>query len=524
MDNCWTGYDNVYMQQNKHYLDLTDKPEFTTLGGTRMKKSWKQWMAITCALAMIVSLLPVTILAEEGVATPTDLAPIMEPVQETEPAEVSVEEPAEEPAEEEKVTYTARIAVVKRDGKILLTAVVEPEYTGAVIWEMKTQEADVVKWTVVESSSSSLMILPGSHLIGKEIRFRLADGTTSVLSYVVPEPEPVEAPVEVSEEGTDEPVVEINQEEPVEENEKEPAADEAVEEPVVEEAAEEPTEEPAVEEPAAEEEQNIEDYETPLGLGDDVESEPEVQEEPVDETEEEETIVEPSEEETIAELTEEETVVEVIEESPAEVTEEIPAEEEAADDELEIEIREETPVRKEAPAAVNTEEAPEEAEAETEEIIDGLDIREEPDGMSVILTTVSKDSEIEILEQTEDWVLVMAEGEQGYVFAADIAELLQNDTQQVEESAEETNQADVNTENMKVTIFTSRRKIMKLGETVYLTSILEGFEECSEIYYQWECDKGEGFRPVEGANEDTYAFSATAESLNWGWRLLVTFR
>ena len=97
MDNCWTGYDNVYVQQNKHHLDLKEKPKFTTLGGTRMKKSWKQWMAITCALAMIVSLLPATILAEEGVATPTDLAPIVEPVQETEPAEVSAEEPAEEP-------------------------------------------------------------------------------------------------------------------------------------------------------------------------------------------------------------------------------------------------------------------------------------------------------------------------------------------------------------------------------------------------------------------------------------------
>ena len=64
-----------------------------------MKKSWKQWMAITCALAMIVSLLPVTILAEEGVATPTDLAPVAETVQETEPVEEPVEVPAEEPAE-----------------------------------------------------------------------------------------------------------------------------------------------------------------------------------------------------------------------------------------------------------------------------------------------------------------------------------------------------------------------------------------------------------------------------------------
>lgn len=484
-----------------------------------MKKSWKQWMAITCALAMIVSLLPVTILAEEGVATPTDLAPIMEPVQETEPAEVSAEEPAEEPAEEEKVTYTARIAVVKRDGKILLTAVVEPEYTGAVIWEMKTLEADKVKWTVVESSSSALMILPGSNLIGKEIRFRLEDGTTSVLSYVVPEPEPVEAPEEVSEEGTDEPVVETNQEEPVEENETEPAAEEVVEEPVVEESAEEPV----AEEPAAEEEQNIEDYETPLGLSDDAESEPEAQEEPVEETEEEETIVE---------LIEEETVVEVIEEIPAEVTEEIPAEEEAADDELEIEIHEETPVRKETPAAVKTEEAPEEAETETEEIIDGLDIREDADGMSVIINTIPKDAEIDVLGVEGDWVLVEAEGEQGYIYAEDLEPHAETEeqpeetvaeTEETEETVEEAEEEVIDTSNMKVTIFTSRRKVMKNGEPIILTSKLDGFEGIEQINYQWYCDKGNGFEPVDGANSDSYTYTANSETLSWSWVLEVSF-
>ncbi len=154
-----------------------------------MKKSWKQWMAITCALAMIVSLLPVTILAEEGVATPTDLAPIMEPVQET------------EYAEEEKVTYTARIAAAQRDGKIYLTVVVEPEYTGTVIWEKKIQGTEGEKWVMIDTTSTTLMILPGSDLIGKEIRFRLEDGTTSVLNYIVPELESVKEPAE----GNDEP-------------------------------------------------------------------------------------------------------------------------------------------------------------------------------------------------------------------------------------------------------------------------------------------------------------------------------
>ena len=47
----------------------------------------------------------------------------------------------------------------------------------------------------------------------------------------------------------------------------------------------------------------------------------------------------------------------------------------------------------------------------------------------------------------------------------------------------------------KVTIFSSRRTVMTRGETVELTSLLEGFEDCSEILYQWECDNGSGFDP-----------------------------
>ena len=506
-----------------------------------MKKSWKQWMAITCALAMIVSLLPVTILAEEGVATPTDLAPVVETVQETEPVEVPaeepVEEPAEEPAEEEKVTYTARIAAAKRDGKIFLTAVVEPEYTGAIVWEKKTQGTEGEKWIKIDTTSLTLMILPGSELIGKEIRFRLEDGTTSLLSYVVPELEPVEEPAEAPEEGNDEPVVEINQEEPAEENETEPAAEvieeakaetESIPEIIAEETAEEPVEE----------EQEIEEYETPLGLDDVIETEPEVQVESGEEPEEEETIVELIEEETIAEPTEEETVVEVIEEIPAEVTEEIPTEEEteAADDDLEIVIIDETPVQNETPAAVKTEEAPEEpeAEAETEEIIDGLDIREDADGMSVIINTVPKDAEIDVIGVEGDWVLVETEGEQGYIYAEDLepqAETVEQpeetveepeETEETEEAVEEAEEV-IDTSNMKVTIFTSRRKVMRNGAPIILTSKLDGFEGIEQINYQWYCDKGNGFEPVEGANSDSYTYTANSETLSWSWLLEVSF-
>jgi hypothetical protein len=65
-----------------------------------MKKSLKQWMAIAVAFVMMLCLLPVTTLAEEGAATPTDLAPVEEDAREAEQAEEPADEPAEEPAAE----------------------------------------------------------------------------------------------------------------------------------------------------------------------------------------------------------------------------------------------------------------------------------------------------------------------------------------------------------------------------------------------------------------------------------------
>lgn len=61
-----------------------------------MKKTWKQWIAIACVLSMIMCLLPAATLAEDGVATPTDLAPVPEETA----GEVPTEEPGEEPAGE----------------------------------------------------------------------------------------------------------------------------------------------------------------------------------------------------------------------------------------------------------------------------------------------------------------------------------------------------------------------------------------------------------------------------------------
>ena len=104
----------------------------------------------------------------------------------------------------------------------------------------------------------------------------------------------------------------------------------------------------------------------------------------------------------------------------------------------------------------------------------------------------------------------------------------QIEEQGLETLPEEETETDENGEKAetekKVTIFSSQWVVIRPGETIYLTSRLEGFEDCEDIVYQWMCNKGEGFEEVEGANEAAYSFVADKETLTWGWRLMVYFK
>ena len=263
------------------------------------------------------------------------------------------------------------VAAVIRDGKALLSAVVEPELVGVLTWEMKTIEQEKEKWVKL-NNDEALLIVEGSELIGKQVRVRLEDGTTS-LPYIVPNPVQEEVPAE-----------EISEEEPV--AEVEPEAQQ-----------EEPAEEAAEEEPAAEEEV-IEEYETPLGM-DDIEEEPAVEEEP-----------EAEQEEPAEELTEEEPVVEVVEEEPA-------AEEETAIDELEIvEIFEEAEEIEDYLTAcglediVEDEELSEEEPAEQEKAAEEEnEIIKENDPDEIIEITEEEPAVIYVYERDENGELVLDE-------------------------------------------------------------------------------------------------------------------
>ena len=68
-----------------------------------------------------------------------------------------------------------------------------------------------------------------------------------------------------------------------------------------------------------------------------------------------------------------------------------------------------------------------------------------------------------------------------------------------------------------VRILTSFTGVIGYGEQIDLSSEVDG----EVLSYQWECDKGQGFEKIEGANDPTYSFTATPESLSWNWRLTV---
>ena len=98
--------------------------------------------------------------------------------------------------------------------------------------------------------------------------------------------------------------------------------------------------------------------------------------------------------------------------------------------------------------------------------------------------------------------------------------------EEMEEAAreqQEEQKKQINQENMKVTIYTSRQDSTLPGEQITLSSQIEGFEDVSGMAYQWMADKGAGFEPVSGANGASYTFTADEENMGWNWRLMVYF-
>ena len=453
-----------------------------------MKKTMKQWMAIACALVMLACLLPVTILAEEGAATPTDLAPVEEPVA----------EPAGESAEEEPEIF--------REGYVFVQG-------GTVVYPGRAMTDEIGKFPVKAAAYAVNEFPDNPGNIWLKITFDTEAGEMkgyvrmdTVVAMTDEEIATMKAQL-----GTKKlPVVAFEltkAEEPEEEIPAEKPAEEPAEVPAEEPAAEEPE----VEEPAAAEEQGSEEIEenpTVPGIDELVEEEPEaVAEEPA------------------AELTEEEPAAEEPAEEPAEeaAPEEEPTEEPAekpAEKKPENKAKNEPKVIRETeePKTIEDYGTPlDEIETMTLETVTEAGVRLDPDGLSTIFLKLEEGTEVTVLEQKDDWYVVLIDDKIGYVYMDDLAALPEEEPEQPAQPEEKKETP------KKVTIFSSRTALMTEGEPVYLTSKLEGFEDAEEILYVWKVNKGNGFEEIPGANEATYTFAATEETLTWSWHLTVLY-
>ena len=293
-----------------------------------------------------------------------------------------------------------------------------------------------------------------------------------------PTPAPTEAPVEetpapvlpeepVVEEPTEEPAIEEPVVEPTEEPVVEPS-----EEPVIEEPAAEPTEEPVIEEPVTEE---------PAAE--------EVAEEATTGLEEVTEAAAPQIELTNA------TVDYLVDENGEQILDAFGKP---------IQVISFDPIENVTVSA-------------------DANVRLEGDGLSEITQTIPADATVTVLAIEGDWVKVSIDGVIGYIYIDEI-ESMKNVTglPEVEEEETEDDKEDP-TKNFKVTIFTSRRSVMAPGETITLTSKIEGFENF-ETLLQWECDKGSGFEPISGAHGDSFSYEASKETLSYSWRLTVYYR
>ena len=496
--------------------------------------------------------------AEEPAPAPAEETPAEEPApaeeipaEEPAPAEETPAEPAEEvpaPVEEAPVEQPAEQPVVEVpaepvkvfSGRISLDLLptgpiydgdeveLKAKVTGAnmdysIRWETLDTTDLEAKWQTVGSgekytfkaNAAAVMLIYHARLVAEDGTTLYTDDFMFTLSV---RPAPA-APVEET-----------------------PAAEEPAEEvPADEEPAEEPVEETIIKEETPAEEAPVE--EAPV-------EEVPAEEEPVEEVPAEE---EPVEETPAEEEPSEEPVLIVIETAP-----EAPAEEPAAEEPAELPKAVESNTNVKAPEAPKAEPAPESEDevilldldaapaAEDEEIdeyetplgltdyqtiaIEGeteVNVREGANGLAAIFSTLPEGAEVTVVNVEGDWVTVLVDGELGYIYIDDVADYLDLEEEPAEEATEEpaaeTEEAAVEIPK-KVTIFTSRRRVMEEGEPVYLTSKIEGFEDCEEIMYVWKVNKGDGFETVEGANEATYTFTADAESLTWGWQLTVLYR
>lgn len=66
-------------------------------------------------------------------------------------------------------------------------------------------------------------------------------------------------------------------------------------------------------------------------------------------------------------------------------------------------------------------------------------------------------------------------------------------------------------------------RIISMGQELKIISRLVGFEDASEIWFEWEVNRhdGKGYAILANENKDTLTIIATKETLSYDYRLVV---
>lgn len=72
-----------------------------------------------------------------------------------------------------------------------------------------------------------------------------------------------------------------------------------------------------------------------------------------------------------------------------------------------------------------------------------------------------------------------------------------------------------------VNIYSDMGDTVREGDIITMTGELVGFDDM-DVTVQWQYDNGMCWTDVPGANKTTHAFVATAETINYSWRLSVS--
>ena len=157
----------------------------------------------------------------------------------------------------------------------------------------------------------------------------------------------------------------------------------------------------------------------------------------------------------------------------------------------------------------------------------GKAIRNGADGMNdVMFNTSAEETVFTVLEVVGNWYKIQIDEETvGYVYRDDaVLNKMTEETEETEQPVVTKAQPEI---EKSVEIFTSRRSVVEMGETIEMTSTLTGFteEELANLTYQWEYDDNDDgeFTAIPGANADKYSYQANEENLTWDWRLTVFF-